>query len=50
MPAVLIELGYLSNAAQEKLITGDAFQNAFVQAIYDTIVRFRDALASGATH
>ena len=50
MPAVLIELGYLTNAAQEKLITGDAFQNAFVQAIYDTIVRFRDALASGATH
>jgi N-acetylmuramoyl-L-alanine amidase len=50
MPAVLIELGYLTNAAQEKLVTGDAFQNAFVQAVYDAVVRFRDALASGATH
>jgi N-acetylmuramoyl-L-alanine amidase len=49
MPAVLIELGYLTNADQEKLVTGDGFQNGFVQAIYDSIVRFRDALASGAT-
>src|SRR5262245_11153970 len=49
MPAVLVELGYLTNADQEKLVTGDAFQNGFVQAIYDSIVRFRDALASGAT-
>ena len=50
MPAVLIELGYLTNADQEKLITGDTFQNAFVQAMYDAVLRFRDALASGATH
>src|SRR5262245_44764158 len=49
MPAVLIELGYLTNTDQEKLVTGDGFQNGFVQAIYDSIVRFRDALASGAT-
>ncbi len=49
MPAVLIELGYLTNADQEKLITGDGFQNGFVQAIYDSVVRFRDALASGVT-
>jgi N-acetylmuramoyl-L-alanine amidase len=49
MPAVLVELGYLTNADQEKLITGEAFQNAFVQAMYDAVVRFRDALAAGAT-
>jgi len=49
MPAVLVELGYLTNADQEKLITGDAFQNAFVQAIYEAVVRFRDALAEAAT-
>jgi N-acetylmuramoyl-L-alanine amidase len=49
MPAVLIELGYLTNTDQEKLITGDAFQNSFVQSIYDSVLRFRDALASGAT-
>ena len=49
MPSVLIELGYLTNADQEKQITGEAFQNAFVQAIYDAVVRFRDALSAGAT-
>jgi N-acetylmuramoyl-L-alanine amidase len=47
MPAVLIELGYLTNPAQEKLLTSDAFQTAFVQALYDSIVRFRDALPAG---
>ncbi|PYR47960.1 MAG: hypothetical protein DMF89_17425, partial [Acidobacteria bacterium] len=50
MPAVLVELGYLTNAEQEKLITGDTFQNGFVQAIYDAVVRFRDTLvAAGGT-
>jgi N-acetylmuramoyl-L-alanine amidase len=49
MPAVLIELGYLSNPEQEKLLTGDAFQNAFVQAIADAIVRFRESLQNGGT-
>jgi N-acetylmuramoyl-L-alanine amidase len=49
MPAVLVELGYLTNADQEKLITGDAFQNAFVQGVYDAVVRFRDSLGPGGT-
>jgi len=44
MPAVLIELGYLSNPAQEKAITGDAFQNGFVQAFYDAVVRYRESI------
>jgi N-acetylmuramoyl-L-alanine amidase len=44
MPAVLIEMGYLSNPDQEKLMTADPFQTAFVQAFYDSIVRFRDSL------
>jgi len=46
MPAVLVEIGYLTNADQEKLIGADTFQNAFVQALYDAVVRFRDALAA----
>ncbi len=49
MPAVLIELGYLSNPEQEKLLTGESFQNAFVQALADAIVRFRESLQNGGT-
>jgi N-acetylmuramoyl-L-alanine amidase len=47
MPAVLIEVGFLSNAAQEKQLTVDGFQNTFVQAVYDAVVRFRDSLTAG---
>jgi N-acetylmuramoyl-L-alanine amidase len=49
MPAVLVEMGFLTNAEQEKLLGGDAFQIVFVQAIYDAVVRFRDTLAAGGT-
>jgi N-acetylmuramoyl-L-alanine amidase len=44
MPAVLVELGYLSNADQAKVLGGDGFQNNAVQAIYDAIVRYRDSI------
>jgi len=50
MPAVLVELGFVTNADQEKQLTSDAFQTTFVQALYDAVVRFRDSLAaSGGT-
>jgi N-acetylmuramoyl-L-alanine amidase len=45
MPAVLIELGYLTNADQEKLLAGNEFQNTFVQALVDAVMRFRDEAA-----
>ena len=44
MPAVLIELGYLTTPEQAKLLTSDTFQAAAVQAMFDAIVRFRDTL------
>ena len=47
MPAVLLEVGYLSNAEQAKLLAGDAFQNAVVQALFDAIVKFRETLPGG---
>jgi N-acetylmuramoyl-L-alanine amidase len=50
MPAVLFEVGYLTNPEQAKLLAGDAFQNAVVQALFDAIVRFRDTLPGGGTH
>jgi N-acetylmuramoyl-L-alanine amidase len=42
MPAVLIELGYLTNAEQEKQLASNEFQNAVVQALVDAVVRFHD--------
>ena len=50
MPAVLVELGYLTNPEQAKLLAGDAFQNAVVQALFDAIVKFRDTLPAGGTY
>jgi len=45
MPAVLVEVGYLSNPAQEKQIAGNDFQTTLVQGVVDAIVRYRDAIA-----
>ena len=47
MPAVLVEMGFLTNADQEKQLAGTDFQNAFVQAVTDAVVRFRDSLPGG---
>ena len=44
MPAVLIEMGYLSNADQETALGSAEFQNTFVQAILDAVVKFREHL------
>jgi len=48
MPAVLVEVGYLSNPEQEKAIASDGFQGALVQALYDAVVRYRDSRQNGA--
>jgi N-acetylmuramoyl-L-alanine amidase len=45
MPAVLVELGFLTNAEQEKQLAGDEHQNALVQALVEGIVRYRAASA-----
>ena len=48
MPAVLIEMGYLTNPDQERQLTGSGMQNAIVQAIVEAVLRFRETLG-GAT-
>jgi N-acetylmuramoyl-L-alanine amidase len=48
MPAVLIEMGYLSNAEQEKRMAGNEFQTNVAQAVYDAVVKFRDMVQAGA--
>jgi N-acetylmuramoyl-L-alanine amidase len=44
MPAVLIELGYLSNPDEEKLLTSAEFQNGIAVALTDAVAAFRDHL------
>ena len=46
MPAILVEMGFLSNAPQEALLAGDPFQNNLVQALVEGIVRYRAGTAS----
>ncbi|MGB7218864.1 MAG: N-acetylmuramoyl-L-alanine amidase [Vicinamibacterales bacterium] len=48
MPAVLIEMGFLSNPIQETQLASIEFQNMLVQAVVDALVRFRDGPPSGA--
>jgi N-acetylmuramoyl-L-alanine amidase len=42
MPAVLIEMGFITNPEQERQLGSDAFQSSLVQALVESIVRFRD--------
>ena len=48
LPAVLVDLGFLSNPDQEKVLGGAAFQNAFAQSVLDALVRFRGHLSGSA--
>lgn len=41
MPAALIEMGYLTNDRQQRLVRSEEFQNAVAQGIYDGVLRFR---------
>ena len=43
MPAVLVEMGFITNPAQEKQLQSDDFQNQIVQALVESITRFRDS-------
>jgi N-acetylmuramoyl-L-alanine amidase len=42
MPAVLIEIGYLSNPDEEKALASGSYQDRVAGAIFDAISRFRD--------
>lgn len=47
MPAVLIEMGYLSNAEEEQLLTSGDFQNSIAVALTESIAAFRDYVEQG---
>jgi N-acetylmuramoyl-L-alanine amidase len=50
MPAALVEMGYLTNPEQEKVVRSEAYQALMAQAIYDALVRFRDYLEGQPLH
>ena len=41
MPAVLVEMGFISNPEDEQRLSSARFQNAVVEALVDSILRFR---------
>jgi N-acetylmuramoyl-L-alanine amidase len=47
MPAVLVEMGFITNAAQAARLASDEFQNLIVQGLVDSVARFRDTRAGG---
>jgi len=47
MPAVLIEMGYLSNVEEEKLLTSGDFQNGLALALTEAVAAFRDHVEQG---
>ncbi len=47
MPAVLVEMGFISNPDQERQMTQPGFQSLVAEAIVAAVIRFRDHLATG---
>ena len=47
MPAVLVEMGFISNPVQEGQLTLTTFQNAIVNGLLRSIIRYRDEVARG---
>jgi N-acetylmuramoyl-L-alanine amidase len=48
MPAVLIEMGFITNPGQEKQLVSAEYQNDVVQSIVDAVIRFRDSRGTAA--
>ncbi len=46
MPAVLVEVGFISNADEEKLLNTKDYQNKLAEALFRGILRFKDLYES----
>jgi N-acetylmuramoyl-L-alanine amidase len=44
MPAILVELGFISNPDEEKLLGGHAYQSRLVEALVDAVGQYRTQL------
>ena len=41
MPSVLVELGFISNAEEERLLTNSEYQDRMARTIFEGIKRFK---------
>ena len=48
MPAVLVELGFMTNAEQEARLLNDGYQSELAQAIVEAVIQFRDGRTAAA--
>jgi len=48
MPAVLVELGFISNPDEEKLLTSEEYQERLAEALYRGVRRYKDLFESTA--
>jgi N-acetylmuramoyl-L-alanine amidase len=48
MPAVLVEMGFITNPEQERKLSSEVHQEAIAQALYESIVRYRGLLDAAA--
>lgn len=49
MPAVVLEMGFISNPDQEAQLTSTTFQSSIVSGILRSIIRYREEVANAAT-
>jgi N-acetylmuramoyl-L-alanine amidase len=49
MPAVLVEMAYLTNRSQERVARSEDYRNQVAQALYDAVARFRRHLEERAS-
>jgi N-acetylmuramoyl-L-alanine amidase len=47
MPAVLVEMAFLSNPEQERQLKSQEFQGRLAQSLFDAIVRYRETVERG---
>ena len=47
MPAVLVEMGFISNPVQEAQLTSPSFQASIVNGLLRSIIQYRDEMARG---
>ena len=49
MPAVLVEVGFISNAEEERLLSSADYQNRLAEALYRGLMRYKDIFERGGS-